>query len=440
MPLPTAPSTSNPTTFETDVDNFLGAMPQFEEDMNAAEAAVAANAATASTAASTATTKAAEAAASALTALNAPGTNATSTTSISVGTGSKTITIQADKTIVATMAVKIASSASPSNWMMGEVVSYNSSTGSLVTTISSSNGSGTIASWIVTIYPPYLDRATLGAAASGANSDITSLAALSTPLSVAQGGTGSATGVVLRSYLTGMTMSTSGSSTTMSIAAGQASNSTNAVMMSLSAIAKTTSSWAVGTATGGLDTGTIANSTWYYFYAIRRPDTGVVDAIFSTSSSAPTLPANYTQYRYIGAGFTNGSAQWTAFTQVGREFYWSTPVLDFSAAGATTASLLTCSVPLGRKMKTFLAVGGISGGTGGNGTYLSDPSNADLAPSNSAAPLMTFFVTADPGSEHATGQATCWTNTSAQIRHREWNTSTLYIATLGWTDLADSQL
>lgn len=39
-------------------------------------------------------------------------------------------------------------------------------------------------------------RANLGAAASGANSDITSLASLSTPLSVAQGGTGSATGSI----------------------------------------------------------------------------------------------------------------------------------------------------------------------------------------------------------------------------------------------------
>ena len=38
-------------------------------------------------------------------------------------------------------------------------------------------------------------RTNLGAAASGANSDITSLTGLTTPLSVAQGGTGSATGV-----------------------------------------------------------------------------------------------------------------------------------------------------------------------------------------------------------------------------------------------------
>lgn len=40
-------------------------------------------------------------------------------------------------------------------------------------------------------------RATIGAAASGANTDITSLGGLTTPLSVAQGGTGSTTGAVL---------------------------------------------------------------------------------------------------------------------------------------------------------------------------------------------------------------------------------------------------
>ena len=42
---------------------------------------------------------------------------------------------------------------------------------------------------------PATARTSFGAAASGANSDITSLAGLTTPLSVAQGGTGSATGV-----------------------------------------------------------------------------------------------------------------------------------------------------------------------------------------------------------------------------------------------------
>jgi len=240
---------------------------------------------------------------------------------------------------------------------------------------------------------------------------------------------------VLRSYLTGMTLSTAGSSTTMSIAAGQAADSGNAVLMNLAATSKTTSAWSVGSGNGGLDTGTIANSTWYYFYAIRRPDTGVVDVVFSTSSSSPTLPTNYTQYRYIGGGLTNGSGQWTKFTQTGDEFWWDSPPLDFSSAGSTTAALLTLSVPRGRKVRPMLS---INGGGGGQYTYISDPANADLAPSITTAPLATGSGTATISSAFS-GPAV-WTNTSAQIRHRENGTSTVYIATLGWTDLRGKDL
>lgn len=57
--------------------------------------------------------------------------------------------------------------------------------------------------------------------------------------------------------------------------------------------------WAVGNNQGGLDTGSVSNST-YYIWLIRRPDTGVVDALFSLSATAPTMPANYTQKRLIG--------------------------------------------------------------------------------------------------------------------------------------------
>ena len=241
---------------------------------------------------------------------------------------------------------------------------------------------------------------------------------------------------VPRSYLSGCTLSTAGSSATMSIADGQCVDSTNAVVMSLSALAKTTSSWAVGTATGGLDTGAIANSTWYYFYVIRRPDTGVVDVVFSTSSSAPTLPTNYTQYRYIGAGLTNGSAQWVKFTQFGDEFTWDTPVLDYNTTGSTTAANLTLSIPRGRKMKAWMNVY-LNQDT--NQVYFSDPSNSDLAPSLTAAPLGSLGYTS--ASFAGTVQATCWTNTSAQVRHREANgTGTLRVATLGWTDLRGKDL
>ena len=48
-------------------------------------------------------------------------------------------------------------------------------------------------------------------------------------------------------------------------------------MLLASAYTKTTGSWAVGSGNGGLDTGTITNSTWYHVFLMQRPDTEVVD-------------------------------------------------------------------------------------------------------------------------------------------------------------------
>jgi hypothetical protein len=249
---------------------------------------------------------------------------------------------------------------------------------------------------------------------------------------VASGGTGSTTGPLLRGYIDGLTMSTAGASATMTIDAGQATNSTNAALLTLSAsINKTTAAWAVGSGNGGIDTGSIANSTWYYFYLIRRPDTGVVDVVFSLNSASPTLPTNYTQFRYIGAGLTNGSAQWTAFTQFGDYFQWGTPVVDFTGAGVVTASTLTCSVPRGRKMLASFNVTASQGASAA--IYLSDLASVDLAPGTTAAPLSSMR----PGDGAGTGgsMVSVTTNTSAQIRRREGATGTYSIAAVGWTDL-----
>lgn len=235
-------------------------------------------------------------------------------------------------------------------------------------------------------------------------------------------------------HINGLRMSTAGASATMSIAAGVAADSTNSILMSLSAISKTTAAWAVGNNQGGLDTGVIANNTWYYFFEISRQDTGVTDVIFSTNPALPALPANYTYNRYFGAGLTNGSAQWTSFTQFGDDFYLSTPIADFNGAGSTTAALLTATVPRGRKVKAYFNVTTISGG---QATYLSDPANADLAVSASVAP---GFSAGGLAAANNGGQAACWTNTSAQVRHREFNTNTLQIVTIGWMDLRGKEV
>lgn len=253
----------------------------------------------------------------------------------------------------------------------------------------------------------------------------------------ASGNTVSGSSLVPRSYIAGLTMSTAGSSATMTIAAGSASDSTNSTTMTLSsAISKTTSAWAVGTANGGLDTGAIATSTWYHFYQIMRTDTNVVDVVFSLSASAPTLPTNYSLYRRIGAGKTDGSSQWTAFTQTGDDFLWSTSVLDVNATNpGTSAVSRTLTVPTGvivtAKVRAFVSDAGIS-----SIHLLSPLTESDAAPSTSAIPLAQLIAN-DASGRSDFAEASVVTNTSAQIRSRasaSGASTVIRITTVGWTD------
>lgn len=247
---------------------------------------------------------------------------------------------------------------------------------------------------------------------------------------------------VIKDYFSGGVMSTAGSSTTMSVAAWYGADSTNAVMMTLAAISKTTSAWAVGTAAGGLDTGTIANSTWYHFYVIRRPDTGVVDVVFSTSAASPTLPANYTQYRYIGSGKTNGSGQWTSFSQVGNDVLWDAATVDFDVTNpGTTAVSRTVNTPLGIKTNANLsvAVGGFS--SSNLHAIFSSLDISDQATQLGGTAALTAFNSF--GAATATvawmiGSHTVRTNTSSQIRTKLSTSAAsdrIGCITRGWTYL-----
>lgn len=55
---------------------------------------------------------------------------------------------------------------------------------------------------------------------------------------------------------------------------------------------------------GGLDTGSEAVNTWYYIWAVGQ-DAGTVSAMFSASSTAPTMPSGYTFKGRIGAIFND---------------------------------------------------------------------------------------------------------------------------------------
>ena len=75
--------------------------------------------------------------------------NTVSTTSVAVGTGAKSFTVETGKLLYVGQYLLIPSTASPANWMMGQVTSYNSSTGALVMNILTISGTGTFAAWTV---------------------------------------------------------------------------------------------------------------------------------------------------------------------------------------------------------------------------------------------------------------------------------------------------
>jgi hypothetical protein len=243
-------------------------------------------------------------------------------------------------------------------------------------------------------------------------------------------------------YLFGLTMSTAGASTTMSIAAGIAADSTGVRLMKLaSAISKTTAAWAAGTAAGGLDTGTIANSTWYHFFEILNVATGAVDVVFSataTPASGPTtMPSGYTLFRRIGSGKTNGSAQWILFSQLGDEFLWSASVTDVhSTTQSTTAVLHTLSVPTGVKViACFSAQYDKVATPPSTAIYFSSPDQSDEAVGvQLGVTSITMFM--QGGTEGVTGgEFRKRTNTSAQIRARaSIAIGSMDLATTGWID------
>ena len=240
---------------------------------------------------------------------------------------------------------------------------------------------------------------------------------------------------VVRSNLVGLSGSTAGGSGTMTIASGISTDATSVSVMSLaSAYTKTTSAWALGTGNGGLDTGAIANNTWYHWYLIQRTDTGVVDVIFSLSASAPAMPANYTLSRRLFAGLTDGSAHWVNFIQNGDNFRWVTPVQDYASSvpGATTRQSKALSVPSGIKVFPVFMFSVISGGGGGCTALCTSLDEADTAITSSAYDSST----GSPGSYGVPVRISdLHTDTSRQVGMKINTTDGGFNAlTLGWVD------
>jgi hypothetical protein len=137
--------------------------------------------------------------------------------------------------------------------------------------------------------------------------------------------------------------------TTLSLAAGQARDSTNNIDITLSTAV--TLNGAVNGA-NGLDTGSLANATWYAIHLIGSSTNTVQPAVMaSTSATAPLMPAGYDSFRRIGWALTDGSAHFLKFYVYGnsglRKYFWDAVITELAAgASATFADVnLASSVP-----------------------------------------------------------------------------------------------
>ena len=271
------------------------------------------------------------------------------------------------------------------------------------------------------------------AVVDGNGTTVTGVTSLTLVGPTVTGSTPNATATLVpRGYIDGCTI-TVASTTTFTVAAGQTTSSDNTTVMNLaSALTKSSAgTWVAGNNQNGLDTGTIANSTWYHAFLIFNPTTLVTDVLFSTSPSSPSLPSGFTKFRRVGSLLTDASAHFITFIQNGDRFDWAVPVTNVSGLiGVTTAQTYTLTTPTGVVTEAILSGNYTDNTTSASIIYLSSLGQTDVAASASA--FTTQGVT--------TGIATysglrIETNTSSQIRARTSSTtSSVLIDTNGWID------
>lgn len=122
------------------------------------------------------------------------------------------------------------------------------------------------------------------------------------------------------------------------IAAGQVRDSTNTFDI---VVPSTLTVGAGNVGLNGIDTGTLAASTFYAVYVIADA-TGFnpVASIVSTSFSGPLMPFGYSIYRRLGVMLTNSSSHflpfWVSGLNSGKSLIWDVPIRVLNAGTATS--------------------------------------------------------------------------------------------------------
>lgn len=261
---------------------------------------------------------------------------------------------------------------------------------------------------------------------------------------IVQGGTNKAAAAYLvggppsRGVLWGLRTSKS-AALTVGVAAGIAWDvgGTGYIQLSASITKLLSATWAVGSGNGGLDTGAVSGSKAYYVFLIRRPDTGVVDVLLSLSSSAPTMPTNYTQKCRIGAVISHAAGTSIyAYQQRGQHFTFDAILGAFDGAigtGGTSIDLTYLpSVPINARFIARCQLAGNLRSVIFRSSLVSNQAPGGTAYNSSPAPQLNVTA-ANLGTSSAeisrlTEDRTVWAQSAG-------GNITTFIELLGWEDL-----
>lgn len=206
------------------------------------------------------------------------------------------------------------------------------------------------------------------------------------------------------------------STTTLSIAAGQARDSTNNMDITLSAA--TTLNGAVNGA-NGLDTGALANATWYAIHLIgSSTNTEQPALIASTSATAPLMPTGYDSFRRIGWVLTDGSAHFLKVYVYGnsnlRKYFWDAVITELSAGAATTYADVNMASSVAPTANLAILNWSLIPATAGNATLLRV---------NGSSSTTNLSITGSVAAKANTGQLIINTDSSQIIEYQVANSS-----------------
>ena len=249
---------------------------------------------------------------------------------------------------------------------------------------------------------------------------------------------------ISRGYISGLVLSNAADADhdiTLSIGEARSETSTSRMALLAALTKQIDANWVAGDNVGGFPSGlALAVDTWYHYFIIKNPTTGVVDAGFDTSLVAANLltdAVGFTDYKRVRSVLTDGSSNLLGFTQSGNTVLWNTTLLDYDVTNPGTAQVTApLSVPPGYRVVP-LGRFGYEGGNAAAVIRFFAPDQTDVVASISAAPLFDAALDVNALDWQGGALPPIFTDISSQITFRQTDGSAstkVLIATHGWID------